>query len=452
MLFDTVIQNARAMDPETGLDAQRNIGILDGRIAAVTTEKLTGKEQYDAMGLIASPGFIDIHTHEDTLQTEGHDGKVPAPTQTALSAMKTGCTTIVTGNCGMSAENMALYSQALAEANLPIRVAYQVGNMALRSLQGLDEYTNANTEQIAAMGKALQTGLSTGALGASFGLQYAPGTSREEFTALCKELKRAGKYAAVHMRYDFPAKAIQAVKEVVEVAQETGVSMQISHLAANVYGAGMIEEAARLIENSGADITCDMYPYNVWATGLQSAVFDDGFNSFNFGVEDLEILTGPYAGEYCTAALFQKLRTTQEDTQVACHNAMPLEDVVHAYSLPFVFMGSDGQLIKDAAGHIKGHPRGATSPVKFLSEFVRDKHCCTLMEGIAKLTLLPAKRCGFEKRGRLQQGCDADITLFSLEQLRVEAGFGVDVCAKPPAGIKLVLGQGKRVWEEPKST
>jgi N-acyl-D-amino-acid deacylase len=228
----------------------------------------------------------------------------------------------------------------------------------------------------------------------------------------------------------------------VSLAENTGAKLQISHLSANVYGDDNIKKAAHRIAASPADITCDVYPYNVWATSAQSAVFDDGFKNFNFDVTDLEILTGDYAGQYCTASLFEQLRMSQHDVMVACHNAMPIKDVEDAYRLPFVMVGSDGQMEKTPAGIVLGHPRGAGSPAKFLREFVREKRLFPLQEGIKKLTLLPADRCGFSSKGRLQVGCDADIVLFNYDTVAERAAFGPDLCAAPPDGIACVIVDG----------
>jgi N-acyl-D-amino-acid deacylase len=252
------------------------------------------------------------------------------------------------------------------------------------------------------------------------------------------------------MRYDVPLRAKAALEEVISAAEITGAALQLSHLAAHVYGGGNIAMAADMIraaQKRGVDISADVYPYDAWATGIKSAVFDQGFDEFNFKVSDLEIISGPLAGQYCTEELFAELRAYPDETNVACHNAIPMKDIEDAYSLPFVCVGSDAVLSPGADGHIKGHPRAAGSPARFLKEFVREKKLFPLSEGIRKLTLLPAQRLGLAKKGRIREGCDADLCLFDPEAIADKSLFGVDVCALPPAGIKAVICGGKLVYQ-----
>jgi N-acyl-D-amino-acid deacylase len=343
----------------------------------------------------------------------------------------------------MSAESAGQYYRAVRAHRLPTNCYTLIGNVTLREMVGLGRYDTASPEQVKKMEALCRRALEEGALGVSFGLQYAPGTALPEEEALFSLAAQYDRYVAVHMRYDFPTKALDAVEEVVTLAEKTGAKLQISHLPANVYGDDNIKKAAARILSSKADVSCDVYPYNVWATSIQSAVFDAGFDNFNFNVTDLELVNGEYAGQYCTPELFERLRTAEHDTVVACHNAMPIEDVEAAYRLPFAMVGSDAMMQQSPDGTINGHPRGAGSPAKFLREFVREKQLISLPDAIAKLTLLPANRCGLKTKGRLQPGCDADIVLFDYDAVRENAAFGPDVCAAAPDGFVLVMTDGE---------
>jgi N-acyl-D-amino-acid deacylase len=448
--FDLVIAGARVLDPETGRDEILNTGISGGSISALTAYPIRGARTIEGRGLVLAPGFIDIHTHEDF--REGQDSAFRIPRETALCALRTGNTTIVGGNCGESNYPVGAYLDALEGEALPINCLTLAGNCTLRKILGLDNYDTASPAQIAAMTDLARAAMDEGALGISFGLQYAPGTSFAELLALCGAARERGKFFAVHMRCDIPGRAVESVEELIAAARITGAGLQISHYAANVYGAaknggGNIEITARLIEDSGADILADMYPYDTWATGIRSAVFDNGFDDFNFSVTDLEILSGPLAGQYCTREIFDKLRAAPQETAVACHNAIPMQDIEAVYRLPFVCLGSDAIMAVSPDGRKKGHPRAAGSPARFLREFVREKKLFSLMEGIRKLTLIPARRLGLGRKGRLREGYDADLCLFDPETISDRAAYGMDVCALAPSGIRAVIVGGKTAYE-----
>ena len=439
-MVDLCICNARIMDPASGTDMTGAISIQGGVIKAITNTPQEASRMLDAQGLVAAPGFLDIHTHEDDYSDLKN---CMLPLELAQAALKTGVTTIITGNCGMSSPDPLPYYEGLRKYHVPVSSYMLMGNATLRRMSGLSSYDKASPAQISRMCAFLRDAFQKGAIGISFGLQYDPGTGYEEEKALCTVAAEEKRIMAVHMRYDYPEKAKETLEEILSLGKETGVRIEISHIAANLYGEGVISWADHAIRESGCDIACDMYPYNVWATGLQSAVFDEGFDHFNFSVEDLEILNGEHAGEYCTKELFDTLRKAPESVKVACHNAMPLEDVEAAYCLPYCMMGSDGQFHRDEEGHLHGHPRGAGSPARVLSEFVRERKLFSLMEGLRKLTCLPAKQFGLHGKGRLQPGADADIVIFNPDTIRDCASFGTDCCGIPPAGIHYVLTCGQ---------
>ena len=289
--------------------------------------------------------------------------------------------------------------------------------------------------------------------GVSFGLQYAPGTTNEEMLEVARITKEYDRFIAVHMRYDYPLMALKSVQEMLEIAKSTGVRLQLSHLAANVYGGNNMKNVLGLMKemnDQGFDVKGDMYPYDTWATGIKSAVFDgDPFSIYHFTYEDMEVLTGPWAGQRCSPELFIKLREQAEDTTVACHNATPWSDIEQALQNPLVFLGSDAVMTKDdTTGEIKGHPRSTGSTASFLRLFVRENTLMDLKTALGKMTLDPANRLQMQSKGRLQSGKDADITIFQLDQLMEKGEYGIDVCALPPLGIKYVVVGGRIAYTE----
>lgn len=444
-MYDLCIYNSRIMDPESGYDAVGAVAVSGGKIVSVTREPVEAAVMINAGGMVTAPGFIDIHTHEDDISDYQ---ELMLPRQISECAVKTGVTTIITGNCGSSSASASQYYEAVRQNEYPCNCYMMAGNVTLRRQAGLGSYDRAGREQIEQMCALFQKMMDEGAVGLSFGLEYDPGACWEEEEALCRVAAANDRIVSVHMRYGYPEKVEETLEEVIALSEKTGAKFEISHFAANVYGEGKVAWADRRLRASGADITCDMYPYNVWSTVLQSAVFDEGaFDNFNFSVEDLEILTGEYAGQYCNEELFKRLRKEPESIMTACHNAMPMEDVEAAYQLPYVMVGSDGNMQATVDGHILGHPRGAGSPARFLGHFVRERKLMDLMTGISKLTLLPARRMGLDSKGRLAAGCDADLVVFNPETIADRAKFGVDVCGLAPAGILFTVNGGKIVYQ-----
>lgn len=447
--YTLAVLNGRLMDPETGLDMPGSVAIANGKIERLGKGAFDADTVIDAQGAVVCPGFIDIHTHEDHIDAEKTINALPV--QTAAAAMKAGCTCIVGGNCGLSSFPIKAHVENLAA--MPIPCYTLVGNLALRRACGLGNYDSADAAQLLQIEALASQALQEGALGISLGLQYAPGTSFEEYLALGRAARRADAFIAVHMRYDTAQKGTKSIEEVLHAARETGAKMQISHIAANIYGRdgngqSNLSRALALLDfanGESCDVMADMYPYNVWSTTIKSAVFDDGLNEFNMDYSDLEILSGPLAGARCDEALFNQLRRAREDTLLACHNAMPAEDVEMAYTHPLVFMGSDAQMFLNEDGQMMGHPRAAASPARFLRNFIIEKKY-PLLTGIRKLTLLPALRCGFANKGRLQTGMDADITVFEPDAIGDVNGFGPGLCAVPPKGIKAVIVNGRTAY------
>ncbi|MFZ7101169.1 MAG: amidohydrolase family protein [Peptococcaceae bacterium] len=453
MEYDLVVEKGRVIDPEKGTDAYLSIGIKSGMIAAISKEKLTGREVIDGSGCIVAPGFIDIHAHEDFALSaptadEGHEG---LPTQTADALLSSGVTTMVGGNCGIGAYPFRPYLERVQKTPFLLNYFSLIGYSSLRQWLGIGRYETPGPGEMDALKKMVKEGMELGFPGISFGLQYAPGTTGPEMLEMAKIVKEYDGFVAVHMRYDYPAKARETVEEMLEIAKATGVRLQLSHLAANVYGGDNLQNALQSIEymnHEGFDIKGDMYPYDAWATGIQSAVFDgDPFNIYNFTYGDLEIVTGPWAGQRCTPELYEELRELTEDTTVVCHNATPWNAIEEALQNPFVFLGSDALMTKDrVTGQIEGHPRSTGTTARFLRLFVQDRGLLDLKTALRKMTIEPANRLKLFSKGRLQVGKDADITIFDLADLRERGEYGADACALPSRGIRYVVVGGRVVY------
>jgi N-acyl-D-amino-acid deacylase len=452
-VFDTIIEGGRVLDCETRTDGIFNIGISGGRIAAVTGREISGRRRIDASNLVVSPGFIDVHTHEDdsfaTIESPSDISLSPA--ETAKAALACGVTSIVGGNCGHSSFPVGPHLAASAARPLPCHYGTLLGyGTVRRRVLGAGQGPPGAAEMRPIRG-LLEEGLAAGALGVSFGLQYCPDIRREEILAAAKIARSRNRFLAFHLRYDYPARAQAAFDEVADIAR-TGVAVQISHLAANIYGNGHLERALAAMEKlqaEGADITADVYPYDAWGTGIKSEVFSRGWRRrYAFSYKDIEVVGGEHAGRRCSPELFAALRRRREDTFVVCHGAVPEADLRAALGSGLVMVASDGSLSRDAdTGALVGHPRGAGSAPRLLGRLVRERCWLGLPEALGKLTLLPARRLGLAAKGRCQVGKDADLTIFDPRTIIDTSRFGAAVCAAPPRGVAYVLIGGEIAWQ-----
>ena len=144
MRYDLVLENGRVIDPESSTDGILSVGVKNGIIKTICTEKLTGETIIDASGYIVAPGFIDIHAHEDfalASPTDDDDGN-SLPLQTAMALLRSGVTTMIGGNCGIGAYPFGPYLAKMKENPLPLNYITLVGYSSLREWLGIDQYSS----------------------------------------------------------------------------------------------------------------------------------------------------------------------------------------------------------------------------------------------------------------------------------------------------------------------
>ena len=410
-----LIKNGRVVDPAQNIDKVCNVLVRGGKVAEVTEALPEAEVVIDATGKIVCPGFIDIHTHEDFLDEK--TGKLE--TNMSESGLHMGVTLRVCGNCGINVMDPVEYLDRIDNEGAAANVAMMAGHRYLREMNGgNDKYKPVDGETVEKMKKKAEEYLDKGCLGVSFGVKYIPGTTWAEITELSGLCRKDGKIVTSHVRNDVDG-VFEAAEELARIGKECGVKVQFSHVG-SMGGYGQMEKLLGDIEafrKDGVDMMCDCYPYNAFSTSIGETTYDDGFlESYQADYDSILIVGGKYAGMRCNEAMFRELRATAPETATVGY-FMKAEDVERALMSPLVMIGSDG-IRQDG----QGHPRASGSFAKFIREYVASGKI-SLSEGVAKVTSMAAERLGLDNKGNLKAGSDADIVIFSLDEVCDNATF-----------------------------
>lgn len=425
---DLVLRGGRVMDPESGLDAVREVGIVDGSIRTVSTSPLEGREVVDVTGLVVAPGFVDLHAH-------GQD-----PFASSFQ-VRDGVTTALELEGGVWPVP-AFYASREGEARIHYggTVSHGAVRAAVMGDRDATVYGRATPEQIREMVALLEQGLREGALGIGVGLQYVPGASREEIHRVMELAAREGVTVFCHIRYagvKEPEDAATAVQEMIAGAAATGASVHVVHVGSTGLGSApfLLEMMAGARER-GVDITTEVYPYTAASTGIGSAIFDPGWQE-RLGADhgDIEWVE---TGERLTAENWEAHR---DRGGIVIAHIIPETVVETALSFPGVMVASDGTPFVNG----RAHPRGVGTFARVLGRYVREEGTLDLMDALARMTLLPARRLetavpAMRWKGRIRPGADADITVFDPAAVRDRATFADPT--RPSEGIVHVLVGG----------
>ncbi|HTH59471.1 MAG TPA: D-aminoacylase [Paraburkholderia sp.] len=463
---DTLIVGAQLYDGTGAPPLARDVALRNGRIAAIgNLSNWLAEDVIEANGRALAPGFIDVHTHDDT-----HVIRAPQ----MLPKISQGVTTVIVGNCGISASPVTLagdppdpmnllgereafgyptfaaYVDAVNAARPAVNVGALVGHTALRS-NHLDSLARAATaDEIAAMRAQLEEALANGALGLSTGLAYASAYAAptEEVMALAEPLAAAGALYTTHMRTEFDA-ILDAMDEAYRVGRHARVPVVISHLkcagpsnwgrSAEVLGS--LERARRL-----QPVGCDCYPYSRSSSTL-------ALKQVNGDIDITITWSTPHpeqAGKLLSAIAAEWGVTEQEagrrlQPAGAIYHNMSEDDVRRILSHPATMIGSDG-LPNDPLPH----PRLWGAFPRVLGHYARDAALIPLEEAIRKMTSLSARRFGIAQRGEVHVGWHADLVLFDPASVRDTATF--DEPQQVADGIDAVWVNGVLSYRDRAST
>jgi len=428
--YDVVLAHGRVMDPASGLDGVRYVGIRGGKIAAISDVPLAGRTVLDVAGLVVAPGFIDLHSHGQT--PENYRFKARDGVTTALE-MEVGVAPVP--EWYRAREGQALINFGATSGHIPARMAVMHDSGTL--LPHDTAKGAASPDQRRQTFDLVRRGLDDGALGIGMGIAYVPLATRAEILELFGLAAERKTAVYVHIRNGGPVEpgVIDALQEVIADAAATGASLHVVHITSM----GLRETALCLqmiagARRSGLDVTTEMYPYTAGMTDLGSAVFDEGWQAKQGGI-GFGDLQWALTGERLTAESFARYR--RQGGMVAIHS-IPEEVVRQAIADPLTMIASDGIL-----DHGKGHPRAAGTYARVLGRYVREQHALTLMEALRKMTVMPADRLGIRTKGRIAVGADADITVFDPARVMDRATF--ENPAQYSEGIEYVLVNGTLV-------
>jgi len=407
--YDFVLVNGRVMDPETNLDAVRNVGIRGGKIAAVSSSALEGRTVVDVKGLVVTAGFIDLHSHGQTPENYGY--KARDGVTTALE-MEVGVNPVSAWYAAREGKARVNFGATSGHIPAAMAVMHDSGQLLPRDAAAKGAPTAEEQKQIVEL---VRQGLDEGALGIGMGIAYLPKTSREQILEVFQLAAQRRVPIYVHMRASGPIEpgAIDSLQEVLADAAATGASLHVVHITST--GIRQAPDCLRMIAGArarGLDVTTEAYPYTAGMTDIASAIFDEGWQgrSGGIGYGDLQ---WALTGERLTADTFARYRKV--GGMVILHS-IPEEMVRVAIADPTVMIA------------------------RVLGRYVREQHALTLMDALRKMSLLPAERLGIQSKGRLEVGADADITVFDPERVVDRATF--ENPAQYSDGIPYVLVNG----------
>jgi N-acyl-D-amino-acid deacylase len=461
--FDLLVRGGLIVDGTGTAPRPGDVGFRAGRIAAVgALDAAAADTVIDAAGRLVAPGFIDVHTHADELAD--HPG--------AEHFLRMGVTTVVAGNCGSSALDVAGAFAAIEKAGVAPNFATLVGHNTVRTAVMGTAQRAPTREELERMQGFVTRAMDDGAVGLSTGLQYVPGTyaARDEIVALAKAAAARGGLYASHMRNE-GTELLDAVAEALAVGEAAACPVQISHLKVDAPSRwGISAKALAMIDEArarGRQVAADQYVYDAassslgirfpsWALeGGQAAIvarLDDpatwgrikqemrrlirerGLENYGFArvanYEPDPSLNGLSIPEAADKLLQSRDLDAQQEVMRRMLRAggasmvyqfMSEEDITRILKHPQVAIASDSGL--NVLGKGVPHPRGYGNAARALGRYVREQHVIPVEEAVRKMTALPAEQFGFADRGRIAEGLAADLVVFDPTRVVDEATY-----------------------------
>jgi N-acyl-D-amino-acid deacylase len=436
---DTLIRNANVLDGSGRAAELLDVAFCEGRICAIGSSlECIAETIVEAGGLALAPGFIDVHTHDDIVVIRNPE---------MLPKVSQGVTTVIVGNCGISAApvelagelpdpmnllgaakdfrypTFAAYVTALRDARPAVNVGALVGHTALRN-NHMDRLDRAATDgEIERMQTQLCDALEGGALGLSSGLAYlsANAATMEEVVALARPLAQVGAVYATHMRSETEA-ILDAMHEAFEIGRLNKVPVIVSHLkCAGIANWGRSGEVLQTLDEARCtqQIGWDCYPYSAGSSTLDPRQVDERVNiTITWSTPHPEI-AGQSLKDIAEGWGVTELEAARRLRPAgAIYHSISEDDMRRILAHPATMIGSDG-LPNDP----RPHPRLWGTFPRVLGRYSREEKLITLTDAVHKMTGMPAQRFGIEGRGLLREGYSADLVLFDPEKITDTATF-----------------------------
>ncbi len=452
--YDLVIRGGRLIDPETGRDGVGDVAIRDGRIVAVGTVEPGAARSIDARGLVVAPGFIDLHAHGQSVAADRMQAFDGVTTSLELEA----------GTLPVSAwyDNQAGKGRVLnygTAANWVFaRIAAMIGTEPEPELGFMGRSSHdkrwvdnvASAAEIDEIVARLAEGLDEGGIGIGILNAYAPGAGVKELSEVASLAARYDVPTYTHVAYASnvdPRSSIEAYTRLIGYAGSTGAHMHICHF--NSTSLQDVERAATLVkkaQDQGLKVTVEAYPYGTGSTVLGAAFFaDPAFperTGTGYGAVEM-VDTGrsfTHRDEMLAAQAqdpgslvlwhFLDVEANQRHRDLLDVSILYPGGAIASDAMPWSL--TDGSFYEGDAwplpANASAHPRSSGTFTRFLRQWVREREALSLIDGLAKCTLIPAQILegstpAMRTKGRLQVGADADIVVFDYANLTDKASF-----------------------------
>jgi len=471
--YDLVINNGRVMDPETNFDDVANVGIKDGKIAKITTGKISGKQTIDAAGHVVAPGFIDIHAHG---QNVGDYRMQAMQGVTTMLELESGILPISQWYDAQEKKHLPLNYGAAAGWTYA-RIATFSGTQPEATVDYFQEAQSsadwkikiATPEQETQILKLVEQGLDEGGLGIGINAGYAPGHGQKEYFALAELAAKRDVATFTHVRYASnaePSSSFEAIKELIGNAAITGAHMHLCHI--NSTSLKDIESIMPMVDKAiarGVNLTVGAYPYGAASTVVGAAMFSGegwqdrmGSTAQNFQLGDKRMTEEQLAdyqknkpGTFIVWHFIDE--SNPEDLALLDKSVLNPNYLIESDEMFWMII--DGNHIENYAGDdwplpekAFSHPRSNGAFAKVLRSYVRERKLMSLQDALRKMSLMPAQTLEdfvpqMKKKGRLQEGMDADIVVFDPETIADKGTYTEP--NQPAVGVQTVLVNGVAV-------